>query len=292
MATDSVPDATPSNEQQQQEQKKKTPVVMLVVGMAGSGKTTFMQRIASQLYSRSMAKRAVELERILAQARAASAAAGAAGEPESTTSTSTSTEQQAPTSQDDSATASTSSAAAAASSNKNADADADAAAKTAAYIINLDPAVLHVPFPTNIDIRDTVNYKEVMKQYRLGPNGAIMTSLNLFSTQFHQVVNLIESKAQDLEYGSPTFTFASWRRPPPRCLAHPMSNVVTFSSIRQARSKCSTGRHRDPSSWARWRRPSRPSCATWSTRLGAPARRPSCPTCCTRAASCTRAACR
>jgi len=66
--------------------------------------------------------------------------------------------------------------------------------------------VLHVPFPTNIDIRDTVNYKEVMKQYRLGPNGAIMTSLNLFSTQFHQVVNLIESKAQDLEYGSPTFT--------------------------------------------------------------------------------------
>lgn len=32
------------------------------------------------------------------------------------------------------------------------------------YILNLDPAVTYVPFEPNIDIRDTVNYKEVMKQ--------------------------------------------------------------------------------------------------------------------------------
>lgn len=32
------------------------------------------------------------------------------------------------------------------------------------YVINLDPAVLEVPFTPNIDIRDTVKYKEVMKQ--------------------------------------------------------------------------------------------------------------------------------
>lgn len=37
------------------------------------------------------------------------------------------------------------------------------------------------------DIRDTVNYKEVMKQYSLGPNGGIVTSLNLFATRFDQV---------------------------------------------------------------------------------------------------------
>jgi GPN-loop GTPase len=37
-------------------------------------------------------------------------------------------------------------------------------------------------------------------RYKLGPNGAIMTSLNLFSTQFHQVINLIEAKAHELEY--------------------------------------------------------------------------------------------
>ena len=32
------------------------------------------------------------------------------------------------------------------------------------YILNLDPAVTHVPFEANIDIRDTINYEEVMKQ--------------------------------------------------------------------------------------------------------------------------------
>ena len=32
------------------------------------------------------------------------------------------------------------------------------------YVLNLDPAVANTPFEPNIDIRDTVNYKEVMKQ--------------------------------------------------------------------------------------------------------------------------------
>uniref|UniRef100_A0A3Q0SYY8 GPN-loop GTPase n=1 Tax=Amphilophus citrinellus TaxID=61819 RepID=A0A3Q0SYY8_AMPCI len=40
--------------------------------------------------------------------------------------------------------------------------------------------------PLASDIRDTVNYKEVMKQYGLGPNGGIVTSLNLFATRFDQ----------------------------------------------------------------------------------------------------------
>ena len=46
------------------------------------------------------------------------------------------------------------------------------------------------------DIRDTVNYKEVMKQYGLGPNGGIVTSLNLFSTRFDQVMRFIEQRAK------------------------------------------------------------------------------------------------
>ncbi|CCW61824.1 unnamed protein product [Phytomonas sp. EM1] len=62
------------------------------------------------------------------------------------------------------------------------------------YFINLDPAVASVPYRANIDIRDTVSYKEVMNSYRLGPNGAIMTSLNLFATKFNQVVSLLEKK--------------------------------------------------------------------------------------------------
>lgn len=68
------------------------------------------------------------------------------------------------------------------------------------YIINLDPACREVPYPANIDIRDTVNYKEVMKQYGLGPNGGIVTALNLFSTKFGQVVDLIEKAGKTHKY--------------------------------------------------------------------------------------------
>lgn len=68
------------------------------------------------------------------------------------------------------------------------------------YYINLDPACADVPFAANIDIRDTVNYKEVMQQYGLGPNGGILTSLNLFATRFDQVIELLEKRADELDY--------------------------------------------------------------------------------------------
>jgi len=68
------------------------------------------------------------------------------------------------------------------------------------YFINLDPAVKETAFNANIDIRDTVNYKEVMKQYSLGPNGGILTAMNLFSTRFDQVVSFIEQKQDKLKY--------------------------------------------------------------------------------------------
>lgn len=62
------------------------------------------------------------------------------------------------------------------------------------FLINLDPAVFKTGFEANIDIRDTVNFKQVMQHYRLGPNGAILTSLNLFATRFDQVVHIIQNK--------------------------------------------------------------------------------------------------
>lgn len=69
---------------------KEKPSVIITIGMAGAGKSTFVQRINSYLHSQEPA--------------------------------------------------------------------------TPPYILNLDPAVTNVPFEANIDIRDTVNYKEVMKQ--------------------------------------------------------------------------------------------------------------------------------
>ena len=69
----------------------KKPVTIITIGMAGAGKSTFVQRMNSYLHS-----------------------------------------QQPP---------------------------------SPPYIVNLDPAVTYVPYEPNIDIRDTVNYQEVMKQF-------------------------------------------------------------------------------------------------------------------------------
>ena len=54
----------------------------------------------------------------------------------------------------------------------------------------------NIPYGANIDIRDTVKYKDVMKQYSLGPNGGILTSLNLFATRFDQVMGILEKRAK------------------------------------------------------------------------------------------------
>ena len=60
------------------------------------------------------------------------------------------------------------------------------------YMVNLDPAVSFLPFSPANDIRDEIKYKEVMKKYNLGPNGAIMTSLNLYASKFHLTLQKIE----------------------------------------------------------------------------------------------------
>lgn len=100
-----------------------TPTTIICIGMAGSGKTTFVQRLNSHLHSK----------------------------------------------------------------------------KSLPYVINLDPAVLKVPYGVNIDIRDSVKYKKVMEDYNLGPNGAIVTSLNLFSTKIDQVIKLVEKKEDKIK---------------------------------------------------------------------------------------------
>lgn len=112
--------ASKASENQPGAENGQQPVAIVCVGMAGSGKTTFMQRINAHLHGK----------------------------------------------------------------------------KDPPYVINLDPAVLNVPFDSNIDIRDSVNYKEVMKQYNLGPNGGILTSLNLFATKVDQILGLLEKRTQ------------------------------------------------------------------------------------------------
>ncbi|KII62080.1 GPN-loop GTPase 1 [Thelohanellus kitauei] len=68
-----------------------------------------------------------------------------------------------------------------------------------AKTINLDPAVIHTGYTPDIDIRESVKYKDVMRYYKLGPNGAIMTSLNMYCTQLSSLIDKIKNPASDHE---------------------------------------------------------------------------------------------
>lgn len=68
-----------------------------------------------------------------------------------------------------------------------------------AYLVNLDPAVASLNYEPNVDIRDTVDYKRVMEEYNLGPNGGILTSLNLFTTKFDQVLGILDARSNEVE---------------------------------------------------------------------------------------------
>lgn len=77
--------------------------------------------------------------------------------------------------------------------------DPSASSSDASYLVNLDPAVSTLNYEPNVDIRDTVDYKRVMDEYNLGPNGGILTALNLFTTKFDQVMGILEGRSNEVD---------------------------------------------------------------------------------------------
>lgn len=45
--------------------------------------------------------------------------------------------------------------------------------------VNLDPAAEWLPYSPDVDVRDYVSARDVMKKYNLGPNGALIASVDL-----------------------------------------------------------------------------------------------------------------
>jgi GTPase SAR1 family protein len=72
--------------------------------------------------------------------------------------------------------------------------------KTTPYFVNLDPAVTQTGYSANVDIRDTIDYQRLMQEYNLGPNGGILTALNLFTTKFDQVLGILEKRSNDVDH--------------------------------------------------------------------------------------------
>ena len=48
-------------------------------------------------------------------------------------------------------------------------------------ILNLDPGVESMPYAPDVDVRDHVDLVSIMKQYDLGPNGALIMASDLIA---------------------------------------------------------------------------------------------------------------
>jgi len=49
--------------------------------------------------------------------------------------------------------------------------------------VNLDPGVLNLPYTPDIDIRDYIKIEQLMEQYELGPNGALIMAADLIAEE-------------------------------------------------------------------------------------------------------------
>lgn len=74
------------------------------------------------------------------------------------------------------------------------------AKKKKVYIVNLDPAVKHLDYKPDLDIRDTVSYENLMESMSLGPNGAIMVALNLFVAKIDEIYKILEKQRWNNDY--------------------------------------------------------------------------------------------
>lgn len=113
--------------------------------------------------------------------------------------------------------------------------DSSSTLPSGSYVINLDPAVQSLPYEPNIDIRDTLKFKDVMRDYSLGPNGAIITSLNMYTTRFDQVLTLVERRSKEVKvvlFDTPgqieTFTWSASGAIITDALAFSLPTVVLF----------------------------------------------------------------
>lgn len=66
-----------------------------------------------------------------------------------------------------------------------------------AITVNLDPGAENLPYSPDIDIRDWISLKEVMKEYNLGPNGAQIACADMLALNTSEIKENIEKFKSD-----------------------------------------------------------------------------------------------
>ncbi len=62
-----------------------------------------------------------------------------------------------------------------------------------AITVNLDPGIENAPYVPDVDIRDWIKLRDVMKEYDVGPNGAQIIAADLLALNIDEMKEIIES---------------------------------------------------------------------------------------------------
>jgi len=57
------------------------------------------------------------------------------------------------------------------------------------FKVNLDPAADYIPYEPDFDVRSVVSTREIALKYRLGPNGALVKSIELITKKLKSIVS-------------------------------------------------------------------------------------------------------
>ncbi len=64
-------------------------------------------------------------------------------------------------------------------------------------VLNLDPGVESLPYTPDVDVRDHVDLVSIMKQYDLGPNGALIMASDLIASKFDGIHDQVQGVNPD-----------------------------------------------------------------------------------------------
>lgn len=60
-------------------------------------------------------------------------------------------------------------------------------------VVNMDPAADYIPYVPDVDIRDRVSAKKLMREYKLGPNASIIASIDMAILEAERIKEEIEA---------------------------------------------------------------------------------------------------
>jgi GTPase SAR1 family protein len=64
--------------------------------------------------------------------------------------------------------------------------------------LNMDPGVLRLPYPPDIDVREYININEIMTEFELGPNGGLVAAVDLITSQAPTILEEVKDRSPDI----------------------------------------------------------------------------------------------